>query len=709
MKNVATSIPIRTDVEWGTAKFIIDDSDLDPYNSVFAGMRAKNVFVVESDYKTTTIGGNDKNTWSQIDRTVIENIFKNGGIKPGTTNIDVGYAQGDFPVMIIPNNNSHKIYRRSGPYTPALDAVMREVIVLDKDGNVSEETPIMFDYTDIQYIQVYRVDDTPITINGGIFTTIAYGKDAVPNEGENAGIDIGYFHRGLQVSRHNVTIQNVEHYVEGEIGIYDQAVNDIQGPAYNGFYAASNANNVLFKNCVMTGRRHYTHGTYELSGSLTNKLVFEGCVQSNFWITVDKNNNYKISAAKEGDAGAMTSQWTGYEVDGNYIQYLHYGTGGTNFCKNMEYYNCRLSRFDAHQGLYNGKIINCEINAIYLTGKGQMDIVNTRIFSNYPSGVHATMISLRGDYGSTWDGEILFKDIDAYMYTEKTDSYTYLGNTVSTPTILGYSWKNWYFGYTTYAPSIEVDNLDVFNIKKIQPKGERNVGDAISPEILLAEKMDAGFKVSVTAINADAHRNIHLDNTPGFGVTYQIMDLDENGTYYDLSDENQRTKYMALLAKYDAMSEEEKQNYKGVDGLVDAPYVGYSAPGDRNLIYNDEYVDFVEAFDNAHEARLEWEELNGKSWTYYSYTLDGGTDNVNPRTPPKYIKVYNNDGVEGTGGYTLTVSKTDGYNVSNGTYYGIPENKGGFFGSTTFYYKDESGNIQTFVGTFENKGPFVFE
>jgi hypothetical protein len=123
---------------------------------------------------------------------------------------------------------------------------------------------------------------------------------------------------------------------------------------------------------------------------------------------------------------------------------------------------------------------------------------------------------------------------------------------------------------------------------------------------------------------------------------------------------------------------------------------------------NGEYLDYQEAFYDAHESRLEYEE-SGQTWKQYSYAYPGDTTNVNPKTPPKDIKVYGNDGVEGTGGYKFVVTKTDGHNVSNGLYHGIAENKGGFFGSTTFYYTDNNGQAQTFVGTFENKGPFVFK
>ena len=56
-----------------------------------------------------------------IEITSEELIFKNNDGK--TEKIDLG-AKRDYPVMIIPCNEKHKIYRRSGPYAPSQDANM---------------------------------------------------------------------------------------------------------------------------------------------------------------------------------------------------------------------------------------------------------------------------------------------------------------------------------------------------------------------------------------------------------------------------------------------------------------------------------------------------------------------------------------------------------------------------------------------------------
>ena len=56
---------------------------------------------------------------------------------------------------------------------------------------------------------------------------------------------------------------------------------------------------------------------------------------------------------------------------------VYWGIAGSSYCKNMTYDGCMLSRFDAHAGIYNGKIINSTINAVEIIGGG----THTEIFA----------------------------------------------------------------------------------------------------------------------------------------------------------------------------------------------------------------------------------------------------------------------------------------------------------------------------------------
>ena len=141
------------------------------------------------------------------------------------------------------------------------------------------------------------------------------------------------------------------------------------------------------------------------------------------------------------------------EVNGFNIPYC-WGTGGTNFCKNMVYKNCILSRFDAHQGLYNGACINSTVQAFELIGKGTFTVKNVKWFSYNANS--STVLALRGDYGSTWDGELVIDGLDLYASSAEL-------------TLVPFGFANWYFGYTCHIPNVVIKGVRVFDKKTREP------------------------------------------------------------------------------------------------------------------------------------------------------------------------------------------------------------------------------------------------
>jgi hypothetical protein len=119
----------------------------------------------------------------------------------------------------------------------------------------------------------------------------------------------------------------------------------------------------------------------------------------------------------------------------------------------MEYIGCTLSRFDAHCGLLNGKIIDCTINFVAAVGKGTLQIENTKWLSPGTGVVNNSFIYLRDDYGSPWNGTISIKD----CVLENSDGDTNL---------VFHNYANWYFGYRCYFPNLDIDNLTLTNTKE---------------------------------------------------------------------------------------------------------------------------------------------------------------------------------------------------------------------------------------------------
>ena len=484
------SVIIKTDVNWGNAQFTIDDRDVSVYKDALTySWYAKPIFKVLSDYPVEQI----------TDADMLARVLENG-LNRETKKIPLSF---DYPVMIIPYNSSHKVYRRCG-YGAFNGKDMHECIVLDTEGNVSEETPIIFNYESLSYINVYRIDVKPITIEGGTFTTRNTRVNVLyTNENGNKALMGGYLERGLYVNRSNTIVKNVKHYITDEPTMNDQVKNgeiDFVAACYHGFFHASASNHVTFDGCVLTGRRCYkrpaggTGGTYDLSGNTVNGIYFKNCTQSNFWITVDANNI--IHPAKEGDPGAVTSM-SSYEVDGVRLK-MHWGIGGTNFCKNMEYHNSTLSRFDAHEGLCNGKIIDSTVNYMAITGNGKFEVENTRWFSEGPGFGSNSLIHLRADYGSTWEGDISVKNVEAYIYTERNAYLFY------------HSYGNWYYGYKACFPNITIENLTYFDQKTFK-------------------KLPAGYEIFYTGESIVKEPALHLPETINLHPRFPDVDADGDG------------------------------------------------------------------------------------------------------------------------------------------------------------------------------------
>ena len=590
------NIIIRTNVDWTDSKILIDDSGL-----TATGQGKQSIFTVTNDDDRAVIKITDKSVLDAINA---------DRIGPGTDKIIIpkeAMSNWDGPVMIILYNSDHNVYRRRG-YGGYTGETQKELVMLDSEGNVSTDTPLMFDYKNLTQVSIYRLDPSrAITIKGGEITTISSREDTA------------YVVRNLSISRSYTTVKGLKHYVKGELELYNQIAEDgkiLSGACYSAFYAVSSCTDVTIKDCVLTGRRNF-NSSYEFSANSANNTKLLGCTQSNFWVTVDEN--YNIIPATKDTPGAITSQGS-VKVNGVGLP-LFWGAAGSNYCKNLSYINTQLSRYDAHAGVYNGSIIGCEITGIELTGWGTFTIEDTDWYSYGGGAIANSLIYLRGDYGCTFDGVIKIKDVNAYYKTTKqNDSYLFY-----------HDYVNWYFGYTSAFPSVEIDNLKCY--------------DVATREIL-----DEGYEILLSNnSNITASAALHLPESHKVSI-YSVVDADKDGFV------------------------DEPIMDRDLDGRLDEPcdLDNDGRVGNTSISYEEAKAALGENIDKGIS--------HGSSST-----------NLNIVKPPEYIKILNNTG---EGSFTLRVKITAG-NVSNGKYYGVAENMGGFFGSTKFYYTDTN----YFVGT----------
>lgn len=364
---------IKTDTHFGKAAFIIDDTNVEK--------RSAAIFMVASEMSPFTPEG-------------ITSLRKN------QAKID---SKLPGPCLITVTNANVKQYIRYGPNQNS-GSSQTDIFVVDKNGNVDMDAPIIWDFAEITDITALPIDETPLEITGGIFTTIA-------NQAESK---YTYYSRNVAIRRSNVTVNGLEHHVTGE---------GDHGAPYSGFIDVGNCAYVTVKNTVLTGRKTYTTigtagrpvsmGTYDISVNRALNVSFINCTQTN-----DINDP------------------------------TYWGIMGSNFGKNLLYDGCTLSRFDAHQGVANATIRNSTLGhmGINAIGTGTFTVTNSTILGR-------SLINLRPDYGSTWQGELIIQDC---VFKPSVKNLTRVALITGRQTGLHD------FGYTCYMPEhITIENLQI--------------------------------------------------------------------------------------------------------------------------------------------------------------------------------------------------------------------------------------------------------
>ncbi len=365
---------IKTNTDWSTARFIIDDTDVE-----------------------------DRNAW--LFNVAPSQSSKNITDKVAPLSMDaenIGTTLKSKSLVVLTDSNVKRYIRKGANQNSGSNQT--DVILVDENGNISPDTPLIWDFNTITSATAYPIDSETLTIKGGRFTTIA----------NNAPSEYTYYTRGIVIKRSNTVVD----------GLYHDIVNEgDNGAPYSAFCSISYCADVTVKNCTFTGHKKYntigsagtsvSMGTYDIGGTMAVNAKFINCNQTND-IT-----------------------------DGDY-----WGIAGSNYCKNLTYDGCVFSRFDAHQGVLNATIKNSVLghHGIKLIGSGTALIENTTVLS-------ASFVDLRADYGSTWNGDVIIRNCKFYP----TDVSNNIINAENT--------EDHNFGYTCYLPkNIEIDGLFMHSV-----------------------------------------------------------------------------------------------------------------------------------------------------------------------------------------------------------------------------------------------------
>jgi len=368
---------IRTNTDFGRAAFIINDTAVQNRNV--------NVFLVSSSLIPSKLEG-------------ITSLKRN------QEKINVN-LHGTCLVSIT--NSNVKRYIRFGA-NQNNGSSQTDIFIVDKDGKVDMNAPIIWDFDQITDITALPIDETTLTITGGRFTTIANRAESKYN----------YYSRGIAIRRSNVLVTGLEHRITSE---------GDHGAPYGGFINIGDCAYVTVRNTILTGHKVYetigaagvsvSMGTYDISINRALNVSFVNCRQTN-----DINDS------------------------------KYWGILGSNYCKNLVYDSCTLSRFDAHMGVANATIRNSTLGhqGINAIGSGTFTVENSTIYGR-------NLINLRSDYGSTWQGEFLIRNCIFVPSNGRSTSASLIGGS--------YSGQH-DFGYTCYMPElITIENLRIDDSK----------------------------------------------------------------------------------------------------------------------------------------------------------------------------------------------------------------------------------------------------
>lgn len=394
----ARTAVIRTSTDFGAAAFIIDDTDVENNRA--------SIFRVSSALQPFKPGGiTELKKGQEKVRITLPVAEAQSAIPEAGVSFkgDQGKTGSSVPAafLVTVTDANVRRYIRFG-LNQNNGSPQTDIFLVDREGNVDMNAPIIWDFEQVTDVTALPLDQDTLYITGGRFTTIANQEESKYN----------YYDRNIAIRRSNVVVDGLEHHVTGE---------GDHGAPYGGFLDIADCAYVTVQNTLLTG-----HKTYRTIGS-AGKPVSMG--------------SYDLSVNRALNVSFINCSQT-KDIDDR----TYWGILGSNYCKNLLYEKCTLSRFDAHMGVANATIRNSTLGhmGINAIGTGTFLVENSTVRGR-------SLINLRNDYGSTWQGEFIIrncvfipgggKPIDVRLFT-------------------GFNLGQHDFGYTCFMPErITIENL----------------------------------------------------------------------------------------------------------------------------------------------------------------------------------------------------------------------------------------------------------
>lgn len=508
-ENFTKTIPIKTDVDFCGATFIVNDLGESAYT-----YRKLALFTLARDYSETIIRDAIKDVPSlDADGNVVLNA--DGSVKMTTDgiidderyqNIKIAVGETDFTwlksmlngkSLVKIENKLHKDFIRHGSNQNS-GATRRDIFVVNADGTVDPDSAPVFEFDNISTIEIYRADEKPITVQNGNFINICcrtvasttYTVNGADKDPDNDVVTTyaNKFHeyqRGFIVNRSNATIKNVTHKMQDEpdLGWYREGCGytpDAKHASYGsrhesypyyGFVFVNHTYNFLLEDTQLCGHTTYYEdkpatastgwqipnpvpmGTYDYVLEYADHITFKNVIQV--------NKETQQDSANKGDYSYLTDT-------------RYWGIMSSNGTKNLTFDGCVINRFDAHRGFWNANIVDTYIgHSFQVIGGGTLYV------ENVTKAAKSNFMTFRGDYGATFEGDVILKNCvhearkthnswtgsvqakgsesTVYIMDSGFEVYNY-GYSEGEDGYLGGYWY-WDFGYTCYMPiNVTIDN-----------------------------------------------------------------------------------------------------------------------------------------------------------------------------------------------------------------------------------------------------------
>ena len=465
--NFTKTIPVKTNVDFLGATFIVDDTGSNAYK-----YRELALFTLERDYSAVSLNAAQLVTLAGATPTLDYDATEIPWL--------VGTLKAKSLVRLI--NSHHKDFIRHGANQTS-GANRMDTFVVDVDGSIAPDTPVAYNFDNVTKVEIYRVDDTPITIENGTFHNICCRAvpdtyhDANNNKKKDDGETIyaNKYHsykRGFKIHRSNVTIEGIVHEMlkEPDIGSYNpssgyvkDSLHDEFGSRhesypYYGFLYIVQTYNLNVVDSVLTG--HTTYYEDKPATASTGWKVPEPVAMGSYDFVIEYSSNVTFKGVTQPVKTGLGDK-------------RYWGIMSSNGSKNLTFIECEINRFDAHAGFWNATLIDTTIgHSLNVIGGGLLRL------SGVIKLTGSNFISLRGDYGSTFKGDMIIENCVYKAYREyntnqggkqTTSSYitarvinagsrgTNVSWNASDPS--GAYWL-WDFGYTCYMPiNVTIDNF----------------------------------------------------------------------------------------------------------------------------------------------------------------------------------------------------------------------------------------------------------